>query len=171
MDYDVEEAFRKIENELLDSMMRNLRRHELEEKEMEFSWTAWQTEQLKALNEYKKNNGDRFTRKYADINEKIIQVIRKANENGMSGQEAKILDMLRRERNLKTVRKIQRKHQAEIPLTGQFFKLNERKLDALIHAAVSDMEKAEAAVLRRFEDEYRKVIFHAQVYGNTVQTV
>ena len=50
---------------------------------------------------------------------------------------------------------------------AEFFKLNERKLEALIEATVSDMEKAETAILRRANDQYRKIIYNAQVYANT----
>ncbi|MCA5962370.1 phage minor capsid protein [Blautia sp. RD014234] len=45
--------------------------------------------------------------------------------------------------------------------------MNDRKLDALIHATTNDMQKAETAVLRMANDKYRKVIFNAQVYANT----
>lgn len=45
--------------------------------------------------------------------------------------------------------------------------MNERKLDALIKATTHDMEQAETAVLRRANDQYRKIIYNAQVYANT----
>ena len=51
--------------------------------------------------------------------------------------------------------------------TAEFFKLNEQKLEALIKATIDDMEKAETAVLRKANDDYRKAIFNAQVYANT----
>lgn len=53
------------------------------------------------------------------------------------------------------------------PLTGEFFQLNERKLEALIKATTHDMEKAETAVLRMADDQYRRVIFNARAYANT----
>ena len=52
-------------------------------------------------------------------------------------------------------------------MAAEFFKLNERKLETLIEAVTHDMEKAETAVLRMTEDQYRKIIFNAQVYANT----
>lgn len=51
--------------------------------------------------------------------------------------------------------------------TAEFFKLNDRKLGALINATTNDMQKAETAVLRMANDQYRKVIYNAQVYANT----
>lgn len=42
-----------------------------------------------------------------------------------------------------------------------------KKLDALIQAATNDMQKAETAILRQANDQYRKAIYNAQVYANT----
>ena len=52
-------------------------------------------------------------------------------------------------------------------MTGEFFRLNNRKLEALIEATVKDMKKAETAILRKANDDYRKAIFDAQVYANS----
>lgn len=48
-DYDIEKAFKAIEDELIASMMRNLASHRAEETDMGFNWSQWQVEQLKAL--------------------------------------------------------------------------------------------------------------------------
>lgn len=45
--------------------------------------------------------------------------------------------------------------------------MNDRKLDALVNATTNDMEKAEVAVIRMADDQYRRVIYNAQVYANT----
>ncbi|MBR5315314.1 MAG: minor capsid protein, partial [Firmicutes bacterium] len=50
---------------------------------------------------------------------------------------------------------------------AEFFKINDRKMDALIKATVSDMKRAETAILRMANDKYRKIIFDAQVYANS----
>lgn len=52
-------------------------------------------------------------------------------------------------------------------IDGAFFKINDRKMNALIDATVSDMGNAETAMLRRANDQYRKTIFNAQVYANS----
>lgn len=41
--------------------------------------------------------------------------------------------------------------------TAEFFKINDRKLNALLKATSSDMQKAENAVLRRANDQYRRL--------------
>ena len=55
-EYDITEAFRAIEKELLESMLRNMERHRAEETEEGFEWSMWQAEQLKSLEKYKKDN-------------------------------------------------------------------------------------------------------------------
>lgn len=51
--------------------------------------------------------------------------------------------------------------------TGEFFKVNDRKLNALVKSTTDDLKRAETAVLRMSNDKYRKAIFNAQVYANT----
>lgn len=51
--------------------------------------------------------------------------------------------------------------------TGEFFKVNDRKLNAFVKSTTDDLKRAETAVLRMSNDKYRKAIFNAQVYANT----
>ena len=55
-EYDITSAFKRIEDELIDSMVRNMDRHLAEEDEEGILWSQWQAEQLKALEKYKKKN-------------------------------------------------------------------------------------------------------------------
>ena len=59
-DYNIREAFEKIEDELINSMMRNFSRHRAEETKEGYNWTQWQAEQLKSLEEYRKHNAKKF---------------------------------------------------------------------------------------------------------------
>jgi len=43
-EYDIEKAFLAIEEELIASMMRNMKRHKDWETEEGFRWTMWQAE-------------------------------------------------------------------------------------------------------------------------------
>lgn len=158
MDYDIGKAFEAIERELMESMIRNLRRHRAEEEKEDKQWTMWQVEQLKALEEYKKRNREKYGKQFKSINKQIEVLIQKAREDGNMEQEIKILEAIK---NGLKVKKNPRGASAE------FFKINDRKLDALIKATVQDMQKAETAVLRMANDQYRKIIFNAQVYANT----
>lgn len=74
-DYDIEKAFRAIEDELIASMIRNLDGHRAEEDKLGFNWSQWQVEQLKALEKYKADNKKRFQSKFSDINGSIDAMI------------------------------------------------------------------------------------------------
>lgn len=158
-DYDIEEAFRAIENELIDSMMRNLSHHRAEETKEGFNWTSWQAEQLKALNIYKQKNSSKFTKQFREINDKITKSILLHRKAGATDQEKEILEAIKKGAKLT--------HKAESTIEGAFFRVNDRKLDALLNEVNGSMRRAETAMLRMANDQYRKSIFNAQVYFNT----
>lgn len=157
-DYDIEKAFRAIEDELIASMMRNLDNHRAEEIEMGFNWTQWQVEQIKALERYKAENKKKFTKQFSNINGSIDAMIFAARQAGGTEQEQKIL---------RAIKKGLKASKVSQGAEGAFFKLNTRKLDALIKATKADFTRAEHSMLRMSEDKYRQVIFNAQVYANT----
>ena len=162
-EYDIGAAFAAIEEELTASMMRNMKRHRAEETKEGIQWSMWQAEQLKALERYKRENKRRYAGKFQSLNREIEELIRKARETGGMEQEKRILQAIRR-----GFKGFGKNHSpAHQSMTAEFFKLNERKLEVLIEAVTHDMEKAETAVLRMAEDQYRKIIFNAQVYANT----
>ena len=59
-EYDIGHAFQRIEETLIQSLKRNLNRHLNEEKMENMNWSAWQTDQLKALEQFKKDNKKLF---------------------------------------------------------------------------------------------------------------
>lgn len=156
--YDIGAAFEAIENELMASMIRNMKRHKVEESDEKMQWSMWQTEMLKSLEKYKHDNQKKYGKQFKDINAKISGLIAAANIEGQMEQEKKILEAIRKGFPAKRVTK---------GGMAEFFKLNDRKLEALIKATTDDMEKAETAVLRMANDQYRKIIYNAQVYANT----
>lgn len=158
-DYNIKEAFERIENELIDSMMRNFSRHRAEETKEGYNWTQWQAEQLKSLEEYRKHNAKKFGKRFKTINGKVEEMIRTAKADGNASQEAEILEAVKD--GFKAPKKPSEHSKAE------FFKVNDRKLDALIKSTTDDLKRAETAVLRMSNDKYRKAIFNAQVAMNT----
>lgn len=158
-DYNIREAFEKIEDELIDSMMRNFSRHRAEETKEGYNWTQWQAEQLKSLEEYRKHNAKKFGKRFKTINSKVEEMIRTAKADGNASQEAEIFEAV------KDGFKAPKKPSAHS--TAEFFKMNDRKLDALIKSTTDDLKRAETAVLRMSNDKYRKAIFNAQVAMNT----
>jgi hypothetical protein len=158
-DYNIREAFEKIEDELINSMMRNFSRHRAEETKEGYNWTQWQAEQLKSLEEYRKHNAKKFGKRFKTINSKVEEMIRTAKADGNASQEAEILEAV------KDGFKAPKKPSAHS--TAEFFKVNDRKLDALIKSTTDDLKRAETAALRMSNDKYRKAIFNAQVAMNT----
>lgn len=158
-DYDISEAFRRIENELITSMLQNMKRHKDWENEEGFQWSMWQVEQLKALEKYKQQNLRKYSKQFDTINVRIEETIKKARESGNMEQEIEILEAINK--GFKPGKKV------SPGASAQFFRLNTKKLEALITATTNDLEKAEHAMLRKANDEYRKIIFNAQVYANT----
>lgn len=158
-EYDITDAFKQIENELIASMIRNMDKHRAEEDEMGILWSQWQAEQLKSLEKYKKENQKKYARKFFSINRQIEELIHIAHDTGNMEQEIQILEAIKNGFN--------RYEKMPGSMMGEFFKLNERKLEALIKATTDDMKKAETAILRMANDQYRKAIFNAQVYANT----
>ena len=157
-DYDITSAMEKVENELISSMIRNFGLHREAEKYQLFKWNMWQAEQLKALDIYKRRNAKRLRAEFKGLNKKVEDFIREAKNKGGFDEEIKIL---------KAIKKGYKFRGTKQAMTADFFRVNEAKLNALIKATVSDMEKAEIAILRRSNDAYRKAIFNAQVYANT----
>jgi hypothetical protein len=157
--YDIGEVFQKIEEDMIASMMRNLKRHLATEKEEGINYAMWQAEQLAALNEFKRNNKSLFGRYFSTINGQIEEILRKAHETGKMEQEIQILEAIKK--GWSTALK------SSGTMQGAFFRINDRKLKALLNSVTKDMKKAETAMLRRANDEYRKIVFNSQAYYNT----
>lgn len=166
MAYDAKKAFQRIEDELIDSMMRNLSRHLNEEKAEGFEWSQWQVEQLKALEQLRRSNPKKYGGRFASINARIRKAIAEAEAKGQKEEERNILNALVDHKSLR--KRISAGDRGTVQGAGDaFFRVNQSKLDALLDATEHDLQKAEQAVLRRANDQYRKIIFDAQVYANT----
>ena len=139
-------------------MIRNMDWHRAEETKEGIEWSMWQTEQLKALEKYKKDNQKRYGKQFQDLNKEMGELIRISRQRGNMQQEIQILNAIRKGFPAKKISK---------GATAEFFRLNDRKLEALIKATTNDMQRAETAILRMANDQYRKAIFNAQVYANS----
>ena len=157
-EYDISRAFERIEEELIASMIRNMDRHRAEESAYGYEWSQWQAEQLRSLEHYRAENQRKFGRQFSSLNQRIENAIRAARETGGMEQEEEILDAIRRGFTGYS-------HLPDAMIQGNFFRVNQRKLDALIQATTNDMRTAETAILRMANDQYRRVVFDAQVYA------
>lgn len=139
-EYDIGAAFEAIENELMASMIRNMESHKQEEIDENKQWSMWQAEMLKSLEKYKHENKKKYGKQFKDINAKIAELIRTARSEGNMQQEIAILNVIKKGFPAKKVRK---------GGTAEFFKLNDRKLEALIKATTDDMSNCAGATGRR----------------------
>ena len=150
--YDIAEAFERIENELISSMMRNISKHIADEQREGIQYSQWQAEQIKALARYRQHNAAKYGTQFSDINAGLDTVIRQIYASARMSEEVKILEAV--------------KH-GLISAPSDFFTTDDNKLDMLIESVTNDFKKAEYAVLRRADDMYRQIIFNSQVYLNS----
>lgn len=158
MDYDVAKAIERIEDELIYSIMRNLKRHRAEETKEGFNWEMWQVKQLQSLNKFKKDNL-KYKPKFAKLNKQIEELLIDMATYGSLDQEKVILEAIKK--GYKPPKRSSNK------LDATFFKYNSKKLEALISETSKNMAKAETAILRMAHDKYRSIIFDAQMYAAT----
>ena len=157
MGYDVSRAFERIENELLESMTRNLKKHKAEETELGIEWTQWQAIQLEDLHRFKQEAAQKYGLEFKSMNKKIRETIANASLQGASDEELNVLKALEKGYVLKRER----------GLSAGFFQTNQKRLDALMNAVEHDMKTAQTAVLRYANDQYRKIIFQSQVAASS----
>ncbi len=157
-DYNLSEAFAVIEDYLIDSMRRNMLRHIAQEQREYFSWSQWQADMLSGLREYKRENADKFKGIYPAIEQKIEDAMREAYDTGEAVQEQVILS---------AIRKGYTAYRPKNTQNGEFFRMNKRKMNALVTETQKSMTKATAAALRMANDQYRSIIFGAQVFYNS----
>lgn len=157
MGYDVSRAFERIENELLESMTRNLKKHKAEETELGIEWTQWQAIQLEELQRFKQEAAKKYGLEFKSMNKKIRETIANASLQGASDEELNVLKALEKGYVLKRER----------GLSAGFFQTNQKRLDALMNAVEHDMKTAQTAVLRYANDKYRQIIFQSQVAASS----
>ena len=157
MVYDVSRAFERIENELLESMTRNLKKHKAEETELGIEWTQWQAIQLEELHRFKQEAAKKYGLEFKSMNQKIRETIANASLQGASDEELNVLKALEKGYVLKRER----------GLSAGFFQTNQKRLDALMNAVEHDMKTAQTAVLRYANDKYRQIIFQSQVAASS----
>lgn len=157
MGYDVSRAFERIENELLESMTRNLKKHKAEETDLGIEWTQWQAIQLEELYRFKQEVAKKYGLEFKSMNKKIRETIANASLQGASDEELNVLKALEKGYVLKRER----------GLSVGFFQTNQKRLDALMNAVEHDMKTAQTAVLRYANDKYRQIIFQSQVAASS----
>lgn len=185
-EYDIVEIFREMENSLVNSMVKQLtlKNHFKEENIQDINFSQWQVEMLSGLNDFRKRNAE-IVGRYDDRTIKNLETLLKTtyNQAGLE-QEREILQAIvdgakvkpnksinDRLKNVKG-KDIKEKAKNTIEHNGAFFKANDKKLNALIKESQAPLKDSFKSILRYQDDEYRKIIFKAQVYANSgVKTI
>lgn len=152
--YDIKEIMEEIEQDLIASMRRTLWSHKKDEEAKGFNWSQWQALKIKQFEDYKNINKEIFNQKTKGMDKYLYKHIKQQFEEGASrtNKEALKAGFIKKE---------------DSQLGGSFFGLNHRKLDALIKSTKEDMKDVKYATLRMANDQYRQIIYKAQVYANT----
>lgn len=153
-EYDIKSIMEEIEEDLIVRMKRTLWSHKEDEKAKGFDWPQWQALKIKQFEEYKNANKEIFNEKTKGLNRYIYKHIKDQFKEGASrtNKEAIKAGFIKKE---------------DSQLGGSFFGLNHRKLDALIKSTKEDMKDVKYAALRMANDQYRQIIYKAQIYANT----
>lgn len=153
-EYDIKSIMEEIEQDLIIRMKRTLWSHKEDEEAKGFNWPQWQALKLKQLQEYKQANKELFNEKTKSLNIYLYKHMKNQFREGASKTNKEALDagIIKKE---------------DSQLSGSFFGLNHRKLDALIKSTKEDMSDVKYATLRMANDQYRQIIYKAQVYANT----
>lgn len=154
MDYDVARALARIEDDITASLIRNLKHHTAQETEEGLEWVQWQTVQLQELDKFKRRYGKKLQKEFKRINPHIDEAINEAFNQGKMDEEVAILESIK-----------EGKGKGKAYRRGSSFFQKDNKIEKIINATTNDMEKAEYAILRRANDQYRKIIFDAQMYA------
>lgn len=153
-EYDIKKVMEEIELQLISSMKRTLWSHKEDEKVKGFDWPQWQALKLKQFEDYKKANKEIFNNNTKVLNRYLYKHIKQQFKEGASRTNKKAIQsgFIKKE---------------DSQLGGSFFGLNHRKLDALIKSTKNDMKDVKYATLRMANDQYRQIIYKAQVFANT----
>lgn len=147
-----------MEEELIQSMKRNLQRHLKEEDAEGFDWAQWQAEKLNSIDRYRAQNRHIIGSYISTIPQQIEDMIRQSYETGKQQEEIRILKAIRQG------------YLAAAGTAGEigtgFFTVNERKLNALVKATQGEMHKAVSSILRYQDDIYRQTVFRSAAQFN-----
>lgn len=191
--YDIRVIYEQMELDLIRSMRRNLSRHEEEELKQGFKFEQWQSAKLRDLERFRKENIEiigRYSEPIEDlINITLLETYRKSQDNvnefikeikntyidnvfiKLPGDLEPILPPIEGQSMEDMIDEVLENiriwDEAPTPMDETFFRMNDKKFDALMETVEKDFDNANAAVLRRMDDIYRQTIFKAQVHYNT----
>lgn len=152
LDYDIKKMYEDMEIRLIRSMRRNLKRHLNEEDETGFDFPQWQAMKIKELKRYQRQNKEIVGESTKGYTKLVSSYLKNELKQGSY-------------RALKQYREAMGdKYKANKRLSNSFFKINDKKVNALINVVNNDLKTADKAVLRMSNDQYRKVVHKSAMF-------
>lgn len=155
----IADIYREMEAELIGSMKRNLGLHEAEEALTGLKYPQWQAMKLKELRRFQRENERIMGKKLSGLPDEVSRhMIEELNQGS--------------KHELKRYRKALKKgYKSAVVMKDSFFHVNDRKVQGMINALNNDLARANSAVLRMMNDQYRQTIFKAGMFvSNGVYT-
>ncbi|MEE0980747.1 MAG: phage minor capsid protein [Acutalibacteraceae bacterium] len=152
-DKDIEQLYREMELMLIDSMKRNLGLHIAEEMETGLDYPQWQAIKLNELRKYRKENAKIIGGATKGLPKEIAKHLREELVQGYESEIEKFRSVIGED-----------KFKSAVAMNESFFKINTRKVDALIEEVNGSVLKANHATLRMTNDVYRDVIFKSTFF-------
>lgn len=183
--YDIRDIFEQMTMGLIASLRRNLTRHRDDELKEGFRWEMWQASKLRALAGYQRTNRKLIRSALKEAEQLTGAVIKESYDASIRRQESwwgrlwnRILKPfgLRKEMvtgQITVPQDINPKLPKPVkdyldmsppPREESFFRLNERKLDALQEGIQRDLRSTEGAIYRKMDDVYRQVVYRTSHY-------
>jgi hypothetical protein len=147
-DYNIKKIYEEMELHLIRSMKRNLGKHLTDEIAEGKEWKMWQAEKLKELKRYQRQNKDIIKAYTSGLDKDIADILKEEFKQGHKSE-------------IKKYKKLFDKK-----VSDSFFKLNDRKANALIKVVNDDLNKANIAALRMMNDTYRQTIHKAATFAS-----
>lgn len=142
--YDINMVFAELEQELVLSFKRNMHKY-IDTSDM------WQAMKMKDLENYRREVAKAIGQSTKQA-KKMAKIILK--DEFLAGADK--VDAFMKQFKLKV----------KPTSSNDFFKLNRRKLNAMLEAVYGDLDKASAAIYRQMDDVYRQTLFKAQIAKN-----
>lgn len=150
---------------MIASAMRNLARHRVSELAEGFTWEQWQIIQLRELNKYAQTNVVKYGKQYSQLNAQVEELIRQEWRKGYGVVSSEAARAKRGGWKPKATAAAVGAGTLTVSATSDILGVNSARLDALVRATTNDLTKAQYATLRQATDQYRSIIFDAQVYA------
>ncbi|MCI9523582.1 MAG: capsid protein [Erysipelotrichaceae bacterium] len=169
--YALRDIFAEMEMDLVRSFQRNFIKHGVDEINAGFSWEMWQVAMLRNINEYHQQNKKIIGDYRPAVKDVIKNTLSHSYTNGKNNAE-KQMEQAQIQLDAGSFSFPQdNKNVVEIgktpPQEENFFRINEKKIDALIKSTIDDFEDVTHAVYRRMDDIYRQVIHGAEIQMTT----